>query len=250
MVLRLLLSSFIIILLGLLSLEFLLPKTYVTYWNIDIFTQYLGSLWVDSPTDFKNTFLRRKLSATIDYATGQSLATINGVVSQVNCPIGTYRPAGSTRLIMITGQRQDGCVPCPRGRYGSTTGLKTPQCSGPCPVGKYGSNVGLTSVLDCQLCPPGRYGASTGLTGATCSTTSCCTACAAGKYSDAEGATSVGTCLNCPPGYRGWGCIWAVQPRTGRDQDHQQGELRNGKYTVGSSVVNGLGLTTDPIPIK
>jgi len=193
---------------------------------------------------------RRRLSAKVDWFSGESLVTVNGMVPAVLCPAGTFRPPGSTKLQMVTGQRDDGCLPCPRGRFGSTTGLVSPACTGPCPLGKYGSQIGLASAASCQLCPPGRFGAGTGLTGASCTGTKCCTACAAGKYSIVEGATSIQSCLTCPPEFRAWGCVWAVQPRDGQDQDHQEGELRNGKYVVGGQVVNGLGLTKDPIPVK
>jgi len=230
---------------GVLMLLLMALIVFLASYQAHQISTFFASLYGEQPI-----FLRRRLSAKVDYLTGQSFVTINGVVPQFKCPVGTYRPKGSTKLIMTTGQRVDGCVPCPRGRYGSATGLKASSCSAPCPIGKYGSKVGMTSASDCQLCPPGRYGANTGLTGASCSASTCCTACVAGKYSNAEGASSVVTCLDCLPGFRHSGCIWAVQPRTGQDQDHQEGELRNNKYTVGSNVINGLGLADDPIPIK
>ena len=54
------------------------------------------------------------------------------------------------------GQKVDGCVRCPKGHYGSTSGLTTPFCSGLCPLGKYSTFEGLTSASQCQLCPSGR----------------------------------------------------------------------------------------------
>ena len=52
-----------------------------------------------------------------------------------------YRPSGSNNLIMVTAQREDGCLPCPRGVYGSTWGLKAPVCSAPCPTGTYSNKL-------------------------------------------------------------------------------------------------------------
>lgn len=109
-----------------------------------------------------------------------------------------YRPSGSTNLVRVSGQRQDGCLPCPRGRYGSTVGLKTHSCSGACPIGTYSDKVGLESITDCQKCPPGTYGLYSGLTTAKCSGV-----CPAGTYSDEPGSSS---CKKCPLHYHGWQC--------------------------------------------
>ena len=151
---------------------------------------------------------RRKLRNRFDWRTSETLTTYNGIVPQVTCPMGTYRPQGSTKLVMITGQREDGCVPCPRGRYGQTEGLESASCTGPCPVGRFSEQLGLISKDDCELCPAGRVGANSGLTTRDCSGN-----CPAGKYSSKTGATATRDCLNCPTGYRGWQCKSDLSPR-------------------------------------
>ena len=50
---------------------------------------------------------------------------------------------------MITGQRLDGCLACPRGTYGQTV-TGTPCVL--CPIGTYGDETGLTSIRQCQVC--------------------------------------------------------------------------------------------------
>ena len=51
------------------------------------------------------------------------IETFNGKVPEVICGPGYYRPPGGTNLKKVTGQKIDGCVRCPKGHYGSTSGL-------------------------------------------------------------------------------------------------------------------------------
>lgn len=170
-------------------------------------------------TDSTRSSHRRKLSTQIDYFSGESLVTYNGQVPLVTCPHGTYRPQGSTNLKMVTGQREDGCVPCPKGVYGDSSGLTSPSCTAPCPLGTYSDRPGLTSKSQCTLCPQGTYGSATGLTTNTCSGK-----CPRGKYSNVYGSITINDCIICPNELQTAQCRWAVQPRAGQDQDHQHRE--------------------------
>lgn len=70
---------------------------------------------------------RRILSGETDLFTGDSTVTYNGIVATTSCLVGYYRPDSK---IIVTGARTDGCLPCPRGTYGSTTNLKSALCTG------------------------------------------------------------------------------------------------------------------------
>jgi len=159
----------------------------------------------------------RALSEKTDPLTGETVSSIHSaganIVPRVSCPLGYWRPAGGSPTVMITGQRLDGCIPCPRGVYGSKTGLVSSSCSGSCPAGRYGDRVGLTSASDCTLCPLGRYGASTGLTSSMCSGN-----CPAGKYTNGEGAALAIECLACAPTVKTWPCntAYQIKPRFDR----------------------------------
>lgn len=161
---------------------------------------------------------RRRLSLSTDLVVGENVKTINGHVPRVTCPKGYYRPASSNDLVLLTGPRTDGCLPCPTGRYGSTTGLILPLCTSACPLGTYSDMTALTSSTDCKPCPVGRYGSKAGLV-----TQSCSSKCPAGKYTTTVGNKYLSDCLTCPTGYRGWQCTWALQPRSGQIQDHFRG---------------------------
>lgn len=172
--------------------------------------------------------MQRVLSASFDIFTNETLRTYDGQIPIVSCPLGHYRPAsnlrsnkaadGSTFLSSnldsntgteihaskLNGQRQDGCVACSRGKYGSETGLISEKCSGFCPPGTYGDKTGLKSMEECQLCPPGTYTEQRGTTGST--TSNRCHLCPVGKYSDTSGNTRRSSCIPCPHGYHGWQC--------------------------------------------
>jgi len=153
----------------------------------------------------------RRLSAKYDLLTGDLSRTTNGQVPRVNCEPGYYRPRGGSNLIMITGQRLDGCIQCPRGTFGQTSGLTDRSCSGSCPLGTYSDRLGRTSVADCKPCPLGTYGAGIGLTTASCSGS-----CPAGRYTPAVGATDASACEACVLGLEVEPCSFAVLPRYDR----------------------------------
>ena len=158
---------------------------------------------------YEKESLSRRLSADVSWLTGENLRTINGRVPLISCPPGYYRPSGSTDLLMVNGgQRENGCAPCPRGRYGESSGLKSSSCTAPCPAGTYSTRLGLQSKVDCELCPPGRWGTAPGQT-----TPGCTGTCPLGKYSNAFGATTSSTCQKCLAGMRIWQCIWSVSSR-------------------------------------
>ncbi len=142
--------------------------------------------------------IRRVLSLAYDWFTGENVRTVNGVVPRTSCRLGYYRPAGGTDLTSVTALRADGCIPCPRGKYGSSTGLQDSSCSGNCPLGKFSTQLALTDVGECKMCPLGRYGSATGMYDPLCSS-----ACAAGKYVQVYPAKSSAACVLCPLGYSG-----------------------------------------------
>ena len=155
--------------------------------------------------------LRRQLSAATDLLTNENTKTYNGIVPRVSCEVGFYRPLGGSNLQMITGQRQDGCISCPRGTFGSSTGLTDRTCTGSCPVGKFSGMVGRTSANDCEPCPLGRYGIGIGLTSQLC-TSSCPT----GKYTLSTGQKDATSCIQCNPGDETYPCDYPVKSRYDR----------------------------------
>ena len=70
----------------------------------------------------------------------------NGSTSaqQVICPVGLYSAVGSAQ-----------CSACPIGRYGSSQGLPSVQCSGPCGAGSFGATTGLTAPSCSGACSAG-----------------------------------------------------------------------------------------------
>ena len=112
--------------------------------------------------------VRRSLSLAKDWFTGESTRTENGVVPRTSCRKGYYRPSGGTHLTSVTALRADGCMPCPRGKYGDEEGKEDASCSGNCPLGKFSTQLALTDIELCKMCPMGRYGAITGNTNILC----------------------------------------------------------------------------------
>lgn len=179
-----------------------------------------GGWGIEDKSDRENE-ISRKLSMKIDPISGDSVVTYNGDVPETQCPIGKYRLPGSTDLQMIRGQRTDGCIYCPRGKYGETTTLSSKECTASCPRGRFGDTLGAKSINECKYCPPGKYGSSGGLT-----TSQCSGKCPADKYSGKFGATDSNVCVKCPPGYRGWQCgSWDNIPL----KDSQLNRLNSGQ---------------------
>lgn len=165
-------------------------------------------------TEVEESQERRKLSSTKDIFTNEIIRTYNGQVPRVSCEAGFYRPPGGSALVMITGQRLDGCIPCPRGTYGSQSGLTDRSCSGSCAPGKYSDSPGRTSPADCEPCPLGRYGAAPGLS-------SCPGVCKAGTYTRSLGAKDESECVPCTPDKQtitspSWPCRIPLLPRYNR----------------------------------
>ena len=145
---------------------------------------------------------RELLSSDVQITDGQPIKTYNGIIPLSKCPAGSYRPAGGSNLVLISGQLNDGCIKCPRGRYGTLVGSSNPLCDAPCPSGRFGKKLGLKAVSECELCPPGKYGAMVGVQQFD--------SCPTGKYNPEYAKTSIKDCIQCPVGYRGWQCIWPV----------------------------------------
>ncbi len=88
---------------------------------------------------------------------GGSMGLTNGSCSGP-CSAGYACPSGSTNSTPV--QCAPGtfselgvgiCSPCPAGRYGSTSGLPTPGCSGPCDAGEAGVPTAHAAVLCCAV---------------------------------------------------------------------------------------------------
>ena len=153
--------------------------------------------------DFASSLWHRLLSIKTDWFTGESVVTSNGDVPRTSCPVGKYRIDSGSNLASTNrrGVRRDGCIPCPRGTYGSSEGLTSSTCSGSCPKGRYSDRLGLTTENDCQKCEVGKYGSSLGLT-----TKACTGSCATGYYTKNTGAEADSECILCPTGYSEYPC--------------------------------------------
>jgi len=112
---------------------------------------------------------------------------------QIACPRGWYHDIINSPTLVSTNE----CLPCARGKYGSKSGLTSPECSGLCPSGRYGDKWAATSEDDCTLCPAGTFGEDQGLVLKTCSGF-----CPIGKYGRTVGAKSDSSCIECPQGYK------------------------------------------------
>jgi len=141
------------------------------------------------------------------YEKDELLETQNGELPELSCRLGTYRDYGNRYLKRPGGLRMEGCIDCPKGRYGSSTDLKNSLCTAACPRGTYRDRTGGRSVKDCRKCPEGTFGEETGLTTSSCS--GFCTDLNNSKkkyYSDVTGLTTRAGCKECPQGYNGWQC--------------------------------------------
>lgn len=168
-------------------------------------------------------------SIQFDLNTNEDITTFNGQVGYTSCPAGKYRPGGSSNLIRKTGQREDGCVYCPRGRYGATEGLELSTCTGPCPLGKYGAGLGLKSAEECIFCPRDTFSSIAGI-----SSVKQCEFCPAGKYTvGLDGRTNSGQCKTCPKGYHTNQCTTDFStraPKPGATKTQLEKGIKNGDY--------------------
>eukprot|EP00937_MAST-01D_sp_MAST-1D-sp2_P001724 g1724.t1 len=119
--------------------------------------------------------------------------------AQEPCGAGYYCPEpGATRFPCAAGRYQTsatetGCELCPGGRFGNTTGLADPACSGACDAG-FSCSPGSASHNG-TACPAGSYcdGAGTNVS----------VVCPAGHFCDAEAGHIMTACPAghfCPPG--------------------------------------------------
>ena len=133
--------------------------------------------------------------------------TKDGEYPILSCPIGTYRTLADSYYRKPGGLRLDGCLDCPKGRYGAKIDLRSSLCSGACPRGRYRDATRGKSISDCFLCPEGTFGDREGLKTGRCS--GYCTDSNTNSkkyYSNIPGLTTKAQCKACPPGYIGWQC--------------------------------------------
>ena len=135
--------------------------------------------------------------AAVAVAVTLRAATARTRSAQRICPVGHFCEGGDGGSLR----------PCPRGRFGATEGLATPDCSGPCPPGT-ACAAGSAAAVPCVAgrycaggevsapCPAGRFGARAQLSSAACDGE-----CAPGHYCPA-GSTSA-TAHKCPAGRYG-----------------------------------------------
>lgn len=157
----------------------------------------------------------------------ESLETENGVYPNLACPLGTYRNFANRQLRIPGGLRLDGCIECPKGKYGDRTDLKSSNCTASCPKGTYLDKTGGVSLVDCILCPEGTYGNEEGLTTKECS--GLCTNMnteSTKYYSSTRGLNKKWDCKICPAGYSGWQCESDMKI-TDPKENHYQNELTN-----------------------
>lgn len=165
------------------------------------------------------------------YNQDESLETRNGKLPTLSCPLGKYRDFGNKYLRKPGGIRLEGCLDCPKGRYGDRNDLKNSLCSGTCPLGTYLDETGGKSINDCKMCPKGTYGDGIGLETASCS--GHCTDRNNGNrkyYSDEEGLVSWAFCKRCPRGYRGWQCKWSL--RISNESGHHYSDADTGEINM------------------
>ena len=143
-----------------------------------------------------NLFLCCLLILVINFFNGINAQDEDMTAPGIKCPKGYYH-LPTKPLLITTGE----CDPCARGKYGSTSGLTSSDCTANCPTGRYSDKLAATSIDDCMKCPPGTYGTKQGVTSPSCSGS-----CPIGKYSRTVGATSSTTCLPCEPEYKGQQC--------------------------------------------
>lgn len=116
--------------------------------------------------------------------------------SETNYRVSEYYTLGSS-ITVPPGFFNDGSsvvpIPCPAGRFGSTSGLTSPLCTGPCQAG-YACAPGSTSPKE-YICPPGTWAAAG---------SGVCSICNNGTYGNTSGLTTPscsGSCSFAPPGY-------------------------------------------------
>jgi hypothetical protein len=156
------------------------------------------------------------------------------------CTVGNYCPGGSGQQIpcpagsYCPNEQMAAPTPCPGGRYGNTTGLSMPACSGPCAAGYYCSEGSTTPNQ--TVCPAGYYCSEGSSAPIPCPRGSYCpekstspTKCPAGTYNCGTEARSFSDCRTCPGGHY---C--------------REGTTCLDDYSKGSGSGSGSGSSSDP----
>ncbi len=163
-----------------------------------------------------------------------SNATALNVTCPGQCSLGHYCPAGSTLATAVPcplGRYRDtqgagaeaDCRGCAAGRFGNTTGMTSPLCTGecragyycpanstlptavPCPGGRYSAISGASSLLNCTSCPSGSYCPLASLAPRVCEIGTYCPATSSAAITCSNGtvanATGQAECYPCPPGW-------------------------------------------------
>ncbi len=186
---------------------------------MNIFKVFFFILFVIVKSQESKTFLRTK----------------NGIVPIVPCPIGSYRIIQNSKF----NNRIDGCIPCPRGRYGSTIGLTSALCSGPCPKGRYGEFKGASHPNDCGLCPFDSYGPREGETNPSCMK------CPLGTYNPNTGSSLFSNCIKCPPNYFGNQCSNQLNFQEiidSLDQDREEKNYQTTSQIIKNNIKNNIDI--------
>jgi hypothetical protein len=181
---------------------------------IGIQAQRIGYLREEVTSSESSSWFHRLLSLKADWFTSETISTYDGEVPRTSCPVGKYRVTSGSNLVSNKGLREDGCIFCPRGKFGSTTGLSSALCTGSCPKGRYSDRIGLTTANDCKPCAVGRYGSSLGLT-----TAACTASCATGYYTSATGSEASTSCIKCPTGFSAYPCGQVMNERETRNSN-------------------------------
>ena len=132
-----------------------------------------------------------------------------GSENATDCSLGTYNPSEGQEMCMkctagkyIDVEGSTGCKDCEKGFFcpaGSSAKL-------PCPGGRFGTSTDLASATECELCPRGSFCPSGSTTPTNCSVANSapnegmafCDLCLEGTYQDEEGTSA---CKTCPFGY-------------------------------------------------
>ena len=156
-------------------------------------------------------------SLSNDWFTNENIRTINGKVPLTSCPKGYYRLLKNKKYVS---NREEGCIPCSRGKFGPTIGSQSISSCISCPRGKYSNTLGLTSIEDCQDCPVDTYTKYN-------DNNVECTQCPIGKYNPNVGSNSINDCIECPNGYYDYQCSLMFQT-----DEHQEQQEKRQQYKI------------------
>ena len=181
---------------------------------------YTSAAGSDASTDCKYTAPSKEIDGcasvttnTVTYSGSAWPATTYSVTADPGYYIASNGTASATCTICAKGNYCTGgtaaAQACPKGTYGSTTGLSTSACSGKCAGGRYGSATGQTASTCSGQCTAGYYcpEGSTSATQNACATNSSSPAgsdaisdCSCNAGYSGNAGTSGGTCTACAKG--------------------------------------------------